>query len=111
MACSPLIQEVKAVLPRSAPICRFEIVGLVTTELQIGQLRKEVAFLVVPKLATNVILETGFIERYNGEVNPKTVLSKPRDSGTIAIIGETRRNHKINISVKNLDSGKPKSHI
>lgn len=59
MACSLSIKQIKIVRLRSK--CSFfvpiHVVEIVATELQIGQLQREVGILAVLKLATEVILE------------------------------------------------------
>lgn len=73
---------------------------MMTKELQIKQLRKAVEFLVVHKLATNVILGTAIIGKNIEVIRSKSNLITPRDSSPVAIIGKTESDHIINYQWK-----------
>lgn len=100
MECSPSIKDVKPVRLQTASSFSFEVVGMVTTERQIRQLQKKAGILFVLELATSVILGTAFIGKYIEVIRPNTGLIMLSDSGLVAIIYETRRDHIVNISVE-----------
>lgn len=102
MSYWPSIKQVKAVRRRSAGSSGLEVVRIVTMKLQIWQLRSEVRFLVVPELATNIVLGTTFIGKYTERVSPTTSLTTPCDSSSVAFDAETRCDHITNISVEKI---------
>lgn len=101
MACSLSMKQMKSLRLRSAGSSHLEVVRMVTTELQLRQLRKKVGILVVLKLATHVILWTAFVEKYIEWISPETGLTNFGDSRAVATIHITRRDYMMNISVKN----------
>lgn len=74
---------------------------MVTMELRIGQLQREVGFLVVPQLKTNHILGIAFIKNFLEGISLKTGLVTPSNSSPVVTIYESRRDHIVNISVEN----------
>lgn len=58
--------------------------------MQIVQLQKKVGFVVVPNLAKNVNLGTGFIGQLIEKVCPKSGHFTPISSGTVAIVDKTQ---------------------
>lgn len=76
------------------------VVRIMTTQLHIEKRWREVGFLVVPELATNVNIGKAFIGKYIERIGPKFGLTMPDDSGSVAAIDETRSDHIVTVLVK-----------
>lgn len=75
--------------------------GMVVTELHLGQLQQEAGFLVDPRLATNVVLRKTFFEKLIEGISRKTGLITTSSFSPVPIIDETRGDHIMNIPVLN----------
>lgn len=95
-------KQVQAVCLRATHSFPFEGTVVVSTKLQIGQVRRKIGFLVVPEMEINIILETIFDEKYIEGISTKTDLITPSEFSPLAIIDGSRRDHKMTVSVENL---------
>lgn len=86
MACSLSIKQLNALRLRSAGNSPIKVTRMLTTKLQIGQLRNEVEFLVLPKLRAELISKTAFIGNYSERISPKSGYTTPSDSNSVAIV-------------------------
>lgn len=73
---------------------------MMTTKLQIDQLRREVGFLAISEMTPDDILETDSTRIYIKIIISNTGLTTFRDSYPVAIIGETRLDHIMTASTR-----------
>lgn len=95
----PLMIQAKVVRLPSAGNSPFKVTEMVTTELRIEQLRKEVGFLVLQEPAINVILGTAFIGIYTKRIRSKTRSITLNISSLVAVADESRCDYIMTISV------------
>lgn len=64
-------------------------------------LKRKESFLIVPNLATNVSLKTGFIGRLDEKIGSKAGFFTPTSLRPVVIVNETRRYDVLNIESYN----------
>lgn len=101
MACLSSPKRVKAVHLQSESSFFLEVKGMVAIDLQAEHLQREVGFLVVPELATNVVLEKALLWKNIEKISPKTGLFSLRDSSPVTIVDDTRPNLIVIVSMEN----------
>lgn len=105
-AWSPSIETVKTGCIWSASSAPLEVKRVISLEAQMRQLHKKIGFLVVPSLATNLILGTAFIGKYVEEIRSKLNIITPMNTSPVAIVNATYRNHVLTVESHN-SQGQP----
>lgn len=84
-ACASFTKAVKASRLRSTSSISVRVKRLIIHNLQMRQLLTKIEFLVVPILATKIILRTAFTHNSVKKINPKSMLDTLVESSPVAI--------------------------
>lgn len=77
----------------SASSAAKEVKGVLIFDIKMGRLHKKIRFLIVPSLATNVILDTAFISKCVEKISPKANFNTSINSIPVAIVSAPRLYH------------------